>query len=134
MIKGEVVEVGKCYFLLEMFPNIIKLGPVCAAERDLVSYQAPLPEVEVDEGDDPEALVRLGSLLASPAGDVFARAEYNRIHGQQCQCQPVLDTVRGRAGVMVGVATLTTGDKLTDRIVNLRVSPVTTPHHSYEIC
>ena len=84
MIKGEVLEVGKFDFLLEMFPDVIKLGPVCAAERDLVSYQAALPEVEVDEGDDPEALVRLGALLASPAGDIFARPEYNRIHGQQC--------------------------------------------------
>ena len=101
MIKGEVVEVGKCYFLMKMFPDVIKLGSVCAAERDLVSYQAPLPEVEVDEGDDPQALVGLGALLARPAGDVFAGAENDRIHGRgdQCQCQPVLDTVTETVGV-----------------------------------
>ena len=64
-----------------MFPDVRKLGPVCAAESDLVSYQAALPEVEVDEGDDPQALVGLGALLAGPAGDIFASSENNRIHG-----------------------------------------------------
>ena len=99
LIKGEVVEVGKCYFLLEMFPNIIKLSPVCAAERDPVTNQAPLSEVEVDEGDDPQALVGLRALLARPARHILACAENNRIHGHQCQCQPVLDTVTVTSGV-----------------------------------
>ena len=96
LLKGEVCQVGKCDFLLEMFPDVGKLGPVSAAESDLVSDQAALSEVEVDEGDHPQALVRLGALLSGPAGDVFASAENNRIHGHhQCQCQPVLDTVPG---------------------------------------
>ena len=47
------------YFLLEMSPDIIKLGPVGAAESNPLPDQAPLSQVKMHQSHNSEALVGL---------------------------------------------------------------------------
>ena len=64
-----------------MVTNVGELGAIGAAQGDLVADEAALPEVEVDQGDHAEALVRLGALGAGPACDVLPGPEDHGVHG-----------------------------------------------------
>ena len=81
LVKTKVWKVFELDFLGEMFSNVLKLAPVCATQCYFLSNKSSLPQIKVDQSDNPQALVTLGPRSSCPASDILPSTEDDRVHG-----------------------------------------------------